>query len=173
MSRLYTIPLNGLKEGHHTFRFEVDNEYFENFDESEIKEGSLSVVAELEKRSSLLELEVTISGYVKICCDRCLDMFAFPLECTNSIIVKNGTGHDESDPDLIILSMNEKELDLKQYIYEFIYLALPIRRVHPPGSDGKSTCDPEMIRKLQEHIVEEERIKDPAWDELKKLMNDN
>lgn len=173
MSRLYTIPLKGLQQGHHTFRFEVDNEYFENFEESEIKEGSLAVVAEVEKRSSHLELEIVISGQVKLCCDRCLDMFYFPLECRNSIIVKNGPGHDESDPDLIILALNEQELDLKQYIYEFIYLALPIRRVHPPGSDGKSTCDPEMIRKLHEHIVDEEPVDNPAWDELKKLMNDN
>jgi len=173
MPRLYTIPLNGLKEGHHTFKFEVDNEYFENFEESEIKEGNLTVIAEVEKRSSHLELEIIISGQVKICCDRCLEMFAFPIECRNSIIVKSGSGHDENDPDIIILALNEQELDLKQYIYEFIYLALPIKRVHPRGSDGKSTCDPEMIRKLNEHIVDEERINDPTWDELKKLINDN
>ena len=68
--------------------------------------------------------------------------------------------------------MNMK-LDLKQHFYEFIYLALPIKRVHPDDKSGNSTCDPDMLKKLNEHIVEEEPDNDPRWDELKKLMNDN
>jgi hypothetical protein len=35
---------------------------------------------------------------------------------------KEWFGHDESDPDLIILAMNEQELDLKQYITNLFIL---------------------------------------------------
>ena len=65
------------------------------------------------------------------------------------------------------------ELDLQQHLYEFIHLALPIKRVHPGDKNGKSTCDPVMLKKLEELIVEEEKEERPRWDELKKLMNDN
>ena len=52
-------------------------------------------------------------------------------------------------------------------------LALPIKRVHPDDKNGKSTCDPVMLKKLEELIIDEETDTDPRWDELKKLMNDN
>jgi uncharacterized metal-binding protein YceD (DUF177 family) len=52
-------------------------------------------------------------------------------------------------------------------------LALPIKRVHPLDKNGKSMCDPAMLKELEELIIEEEKENDPRWDELKKLMNDN
>jgi hypothetical protein len=45
--------------------------------------------------------------------------------------------------------------------------------VHPVDKHGENTCDPVMIKKLEEFIIEEEKENDPRWDELKKLMNDN
>ncbi len=173
MSGTCTIGISGLKEGRHTFDFEIDNKFFENFEESEIKEGSLLATVELEKRSTHIDLLIGIKGNVKVCCDRCLEMFYHPVECQNRLLVKLGKGIGEDDPDIISLTADEHELDLQQHFYEYIQLALPIRKVHPDGPDGKSTCDPEMLRKLSELIVEEEIENDPRWDELKKLMNDN
>jgi len=62
---------------------------------------------------------------------------------------------------------------LQQHIYEFIHLALPIRRVHPDDKKGNSTCDPIMLKKLEELVIDEDVDNDPRWDELKRLMNDN
>ncbi|MBK8882595.1 MAG: hypothetical protein IPN67_09510 [Bacteroidales bacterium] len=75
MSGSYTIGLSGLKEGRHTIDFEIGNKFFESFEESEIKEGSLFANIELEKRSTHIDLFIRISGRVKVCCDRCLEMF--------------------------------------------------------------------------------------------------
>jgi uncharacterized protein len=173
MSGLYTIPLSGLKEGHHTLDFEIDNEFFELFEESEVKEGSLVAVVEMDKRSSHLDLTIKISGSVMINCDRCLEIFAQPIESENRILVKFGKSIEDSDPDILSIAADEHELELQQQIYEFIILALPIKRVHPVDKNGKSTCDPVMIKKLEELLIEEEKEIDPRWDELKKLMNDN
>jgi uncharacterized metal-binding protein YceD (DUF177 family) len=71
------------------------------------------------------------------------------------------------------LPHGENELDLQQHLYEFIMLALPIKRVHPNDEEGNSTCDPVMLKKLDELIVDEEPGTDPRWDELKKLKNYN
>jgi uncharacterized metal-binding protein YceD (DUF177 family) len=173
MSGVYIIPLSGLKEGLHTFDFEIGNEFFEDFEESEIKEGRLSSVVELVKRSSHLELSVKISGTVLVSCDRCLEMFDWPIESENRLLVKLGKSISDDDPDIISLPSDEHELDIKQYLYEYIHLALPIKRVHPDDRNGKSTCNPEMLKKLRELLVDEEneQTTDPRWDELKKLMN--
>ncbi len=173
MSRLYTIPLGGLKEGRHTIDFEIDKEFFEQFEESEVKEGSLIANIVMDKRSTHLDLAIRISGNVRICCDRCLELFFYPLVCENRLLVKYGKSLDDIDPDILSLPIGESELDLKQHIYEFILLALPIRRVHPDDKGGNSTCDPEMLKKLDELIVEEDPHTDPRWNDLKKLMDNN
>ena len=173
MSGFFTIPLSGLKEGHHTFEFDIDKKFFDLFEESEIREGDLAAVAEVEKMPAHYEFAVRICGSVIVCCDRCLEMFEYPVETENHFLVKYGPVHDDSDPDIITLSQNEFELDLKQYFYEFIHLALPIKKVHPVDQYGISTCNPDMISKLKEHLIENEKTTDSRWDELKKLMNDN
>jgi uncharacterized metal-binding protein YceD (DUF177 family) len=100
-------------------------------------------------------------------------MFLHPVLCENRLLVKFGKTIEDIDPDILYLPVGENELDLQQHVYEFILLALPIRRVHPNDADGNSTCDPEMLKKLDELIVDEDLEEDPRWDELKKLMNNN
>jgi uncharacterized metal-binding protein YceD (DUF177 family) len=173
MSGSYTIPLSGLKEGRHTIDFEIDKKFFEKFEESEVKEGSLVANIEMDKRSSHSDLVIRISGSVRICCDRCLEMFFHPVNCENRLLVKFEKNVNDTNPDIISVPVDEPELDMLQHIYEFIHLALPIKRVHPDDKNGESTCDPVMLKKLDEHIVEEEIENDPRWDELKKLINDN
>jgi len=173
MSRSYTIQLSGLKEGHHTIDFEINNEFFEKFEESEVKEGCLNANIELERRSSHLDMVIRISGSVRISCDRCLEMFLQPVSSENRLIVRFGNNIDDSDPDILSAPVDEQELDLQQQLYEFIILSIPMKRVHPVDNNGRSTCDPEMLKKLEELIIEEEKENDPRWDELKKLMNDN
>ena len=173
MSRSYSVPLSGLKEGRHTFNFEIDKEFFEKVEESEVKEGSLFANIEMDKRSSHIDLIIRISGRVRICCDRCLEMFFHPVICENRLLINFGKSMDDIDTDILSVPIDEHELDLQQHIYEFILLALPIKRVHPDDDNGNSTCDPLMLEKLEELIVDDENDSDPRWDELKKLMNDN
>jgi uncharacterized protein len=173
MSSSYTIQLSGLKEGHHTIDFEIDKEFFEQFEESEVKEGSLIANIEMDKRSTHLDMIIRVSGSVRISCDRCLEMFSQPVNSENRLLVKFGKSVEDTDPDILSIPADAFELDLQQQIYEFIMLALPIKRVHPADKNGKSTCDPVMLKKLDELIIEEEKVTDPRWDELKKLMNDN
>jgi uncharacterized metal-binding protein YceD (DUF177 family) len=173
MSSSYTILLSGLKEGHHTIDFEIDKEFFEQFEESEVKEGSLIAKIEMDKRSTHLDIIIRVSGSVRVSCDRCLEMFSQPVGSENRLLVKFGKSIEDIDPDIISLPADEYELELEQQIYEFIMLALPIKRVHPADRNGKSTCDPVMLKKMEELIIEEEKENDPRWDELKKLMNDN
>jgi len=173
MSGLFAIPVSGIKDGHHKFEFEINKTFFDLFEESEVKEGELIAVVSLGKSSSHLDLEIKISGKIKISCDRCLVMFDHPLKYENRLLVKFGNEMDDSDPEIITIPRDEHELDLNQYIYEFIILALPIQRVHPETADGISTCDPEMLGKLKEHLVEGDVEGDPRWEELRKLMNDN
>jgi uncharacterized protein len=171
MSGLYIIPLSGLKEGRHTYNFEIGKSFFGLFEGSEINEGDLTAYIELDKHSSHLDIKFTIKGTVRINCDRCLEEYSQPIDCENRLLVKTGSRWEEEDPDLISMPVDEHELDLNQYLYEYIHLALPLQRVHPVDAAGKSTCDPEMIKRISGYDGNDET--DPRWDELKKLMNNN
>jgi uncharacterized protein len=173
MSGLFMIPLSGLKEGRYTYDFNIGDKFFEQFEESEIKEGNLYANIEMDKKSSHFEIVFKITGSVKISCDRCLEMFLQPIECENRLLVKPGKNRDLDDPDILIIPADEHELDIRQYLYEFIHLALPIKRIHPDDKDGKSTCNPDMLDKIKEHIINYDKENDPRWDELRKLMNNN
>jgi uncharacterized protein len=173
MSGLYTIMLGGLKEGRHNFDFEINNKFFELFEESEIKEGELHIEAELDKRSNHYDLTIRIKGMVKVECDRCLEMYDQPIICENKLLIKPGKSRDDSEADMLTIPADEYDLDISQYIYEFVHLALPLKRVHPPDNKGNSTCDPEMLQKLSEYAIDVEKKRDPRWDALKELMNDN
>ena len=99
MSGPYTIQLGGLSEGRHIIDFEIGNEFFELFEESEIKEGSLIAEIELEKSASISDLVIRISGNISICCDRCLEMFLQPVLSENRLLVRYGKSMEDTDPE--------------------------------------------------------------------------
>ncbi|MBN2666127.1 MAG: DUF177 domain-containing protein [Bacteroidales bacterium] len=173
MLRNFTIPVGESRSGHHVYEFVIDKAFFDLFEESEIKEGKLEAVIDVDRDSTHADIVFNINGKVRISCDRCLGVFDQPVSCSSRLLVRYGSVRDDSDPDIVILPHDENELDLKQYIYEFIHLALPIRRTHPDDADGNSTCDPVMLGKLREHLVDDEAGENPGWEELKKLMTDN
>ncbi|MGQ9620996.1 MAG: YceD family protein [Bacteroidales bacterium] len=173
MTCLYVIPLFGLGEGHHIFDFKIGNQFFDGFAESEIKEGELVAVAGIDRGPSCIDLTIKITGNVKVCCDRCLDMYLQPIECENHIVIKPGKYMDDSDPDILVVPPDEKELDLSQLLYEYIHLALPLRRVHPDTNEGKCGCNPDMIKELNKHIINNNGSGNFIWAELKKLLNKN
>jgi len=173
MSGLYSIPLAGLKEGRYTYDFEVGDDFFEGFAETEIHRGKMRADVILDRRSTHLELEIAIKGSATVICDRCLEPFDIPISCVNRLFVKQGREWDESDPDMITMALDEHEIDLSQYFYEYIHLALPIKRTHPDDEKGNSTCNPEMIKKMKEYLVKDEEQSDPRWDKLKKLTDNS
>ncbi|MFO7574827.1 MAG: DUF177 domain-containing protein [Bacteroidales bacterium] len=172
MSRLYTIPLNGLKDDSYSYDYEVDGSFFRAFEGSEIGECNLRLTVELQKVSGQYNLRFLLSGPVLVVCDRCLGEYMYTIESDDRLIVKTGEKFDDSDPDLLIIPAGESELDLSQFIYDYSHLAIPIRKVHPEGPDGKSLCDSEMLRRLS-NIDEDNAGSRPEWDKLRELLHDN
>jgi len=173
MPGLFSIPLAGLKEARYTYEFQIGDDFFEAFEGSEVRRGEFTAVVVLQKSSTHIELNIMINGRAEMVCDRCLETFYMPVSCTNRLFVKPGIEWKEEDPDMITMPLDEHEIDLSQFFYEYIHLALPLKRIHPDDSEGRSTCNPEMIRKLNDHLQTAEEESDPRWDDLKKLIKNN
>jgi uncharacterized protein len=173
-NRQFVIPFKGLKVGRHDFHFEIDDAFFDDYQGSEIKKGKISVAIDLIKRENMLEFDFDISGDIMVTCDRCLEEFLLPIEYQTKLFVKFSESSEEQTDEIILLSYNETEIDLSQYIYEYIHLSLPYRKVHPNDKKGKSLCNKEMIKKLEEYAIRESKQNtNPEWDHLKDLLNNN
>ncbi|MDO9679535.1 MAG: DUF177 domain-containing protein [Bacteroidales bacterium] len=168
-NRGYIIPINGMSIGKHLVDFSIDNEFFEEYDNSQILGALLNVKLELDKSSTLIEIKGNIDGSVTLECDRCLELMEMKLQTDVKLLVKFVKTQDEEDNDEVTtLDPSESELDLSQFLYDYICLALPIQRAHPQGE-----CDPEMIEKinaLNKKALDGDDSKSP-FDKLKDLMN--
>lgn len=151
----YSIFFSGLKEGTHEFNFLVDSKFFEIFEFSEVKEGSVNVQVKLNKNSSLLELNFDINGNISVMCDRCLDDFLLPISYKSTLFVKFGNNFEDIDDNIIQIPYSENEINISQYIYEFINFSIPLKRVHPDNSKGESLCNKEMLDKISQYIKKE------------------
>ena len=166
----YIIQFVSLPLGEHEFEFTVTDKFFENLDYSEIKQGNININLNLLKQSQMMVLQFEITGTVKADCDLCATEFDFPITGTYKLIVKVG-GDDNNNDDIITIAANEHQLDLAQYIYEYVTLSLPIKRTHPLNTKGKPTCDKKILKKVQQFLIKEENPEntDPRWDGLKKI----
>jgi uncharacterized protein len=151
----YIIHFKGLKEGVHYFSFSIDKKFFEAFEHLEIPDGSLEAKVDLTRKVNFLELHVTLSGEVQVHCDRCLEYFGLPVSYTGSLLVKFSETEKDQQEDIIFLHPDDYQLDLKHYLYECVCLSIPLRKVHPDLSDGTAGCDNEMLKKLNDLLIQE------------------
>lgn len=168
-SKEYVIQFAGLSPGEHLFELHVNDKFFENLDYSEIKQGNILVKLTLLKQSSMMVLHFDIGGTVKVNCDRCAAEFDMPISGNYKLTVKvGGTQEENEDDDIITIAANEHKLDVSQYLYEYIALSLPIKHQHA----DESQCDKEILEKLDDFIIDENKEEepiDPRWDVLKNI----
>lgn len=165
----FVIPFGGLKPGTHQFEFEIDDLFFEHFEYAEIKKGLVSVRIDLEKEENLLVLNFHFQGTLTVPCDRCFEFFTLPVEGDERLIVKFGSGYYEENEEVQVIPVGETQIDTSSFIYEYIHLLLPIRRIHPEDDSGESTCDKDVLSRL--NAPAKPSAPDPRWEVLNKLRD--
>ena len=147
----YDVIFSGLSVGKHDFKFEIDDKFFEQFDYSEIKRGKLLAEVELNRMNTQIVAKFVITGYVVAVCDRCLDDVDVNVEYESTLLIKHDEQADdnECDDEIMYTNRGDDTINFAQYIYDSIYISLPIQRVHA----DESQCNEDMIKKLKEMIV--------------------
>jgi len=168
----YSISYKGLKLGKHSFDFEINNDFFAEFPEGEVKEGTLTAKVMMNKQNNLLEFDIVIKGKVKVTCDRCLEQFFLPIEYKGFLVAKIGNEEVEDQADIIFLTEDDHEVNLAQYLYESIHLSLPLKRYHGLKGSRIEDCDQEMLKYIKFEDDDQAEV-DPRWQALKDLLNNN
>ncbi len=165
----YTINTKGLNDGQHVFDFFVDDSFFNAFKNEETNAGALNVEVSVNKEVNTLVMEFNIKGNVKVKCDRCLEPIDMPIEAEETLYFRFGGEFHETDADTIFIPFTQEAVNVAQYIYDFIMLAIPMKRIHP-FINGESTCNKEMLSRIENIDKERNKKTDPRWDKLNYLL---
>jgi uncharacterized metal-binding protein YceD (DUF177 family) len=185
--RAFDIEVIKFLEGKYEIDFEIEKEFFQHFEDNELlDEGILTVRVLMDKGANLIEMNFLITGKVKLTCDRSLEEYFEHLEITERILFKYGEVEEEVNEEVYIITRDTSKINVAQFIYEFILLGLPAKKIHP---DHRTEFDEEdfeaegtyaYIDGDYDNASEEEssadqdqkkEIADPRWELLKKLKN--
>ena len=170
----FNIPFTGLKLGKHEFEYNIDNKFFESFDYQEFNGASVKVNAILDKMNNMMELDLEATGTINVDCDLTGEPFDLPISSELKLVIKFGEEYNDENDEILIIPHGEHQINIAQYIYEMLVLAVPPKRIHPGVEDG--TLKSDILDKLEElqpkEIKEQSENTDPRWDDLKKLLTD-
>jgi uncharacterized protein len=164
---VFDIDIFRLANGEHSFEFNFDSAFFGLFEDSVIENGNGAVKIELNMTPTLITLDFHLEGEIELVCDRSLDTFMHPVSETNEVRIKYGDHWEELSEELYLIPTSAQKIDVGQFIYEFISLAIPMKKLHPRFQDED---EDEFI--FSSSAPEQESSKspiDPRWNELKKL----
>ena len=167
----FIIHFVGLSIGNHRFDFEVNDRFFEQFEYSQLQHGLVQIQVDLEKQDRMMIFSFGLKGNVEVTCDRCGEEFMLPLNGNQRLIVKFGIEFKEESDDMIVIPSTEYKIDLAPFIYEYLHLMLPWRIIHPDDSNGNTTCNPDILRRLEE--LAPHASTDPRWAVLGSLHEED
>jgi uncharacterized metal-binding protein YceD (DUF177 family) len=170
----FCIPFSGLKQGKHEFEYKVVNEFFESFEYNEFNDANIDLKVFMNKTSTMLELELNAQGNVNVDCDLSNEPFDLAIADELELVVKFGDSFNDDDDEILIIPHGEHEVNIAQYVYEMLVLAVPQKRVHPKVLDGSMKSEAlEKLENLQPREAKKNKEEtDPRWDALKKLITD-
>ena len=179
----YNIELHKMALGQHHYEYNSRSDFFTAFPNSLAQKGEFSVLLDLEKSETFLKLDFQIQGNLELECDRSLELFDFPFEVVKSLILKFGDHNEALTDEIEIINRGQQTINIAQYIYEFIGLTIPMKKLHPKfqqeedledtdeeESDSTFVYSSESSDSNEQTNEDDDEI-DPRWQKLKNLKN--
>ncbi len=162
----FSLPIQGLNIGIHRFKFDLDETFFNKFEDSPIGKSEIEVIVELDRRSDMMLFDFELSGWVETECDRCTAEINLKIEDERQLLVKFGELKEADDDEIVFLPHDASEFNLANYLYEFSIMAIPFIKTYDCENDAKPPCNFDILGM----IGKEEDFKstpNPVWEDLK------
>jgi uncharacterized metal-binding protein YceD (DUF177 family) len=178
----YNIDIYGLEDKPYDYDIESGDAFFEELDQDIIDRGNFRTHIELNKSATMIQLRFHTEGTVNLVCDRSLEPYEEPFVSDEKLILKFGDHNQELTDEIEIISRNTNRINLAKYVFEFIALSLPVKKIHPSlrtAEDEAFSDDEEEVvlvysseQPVDEESDQEEEPVDPRWEALKKLKGE-
>lgn len=169
----YKIDLVSLKNQDYTFTFTVNHHFFQTMQTDLVEKGALTAKVSLRKSDLMIALEFQIDGSLELICDRSLEPFEYPVSLQERLILQFGDREETLDDELEIIPYQAQSISLAQYLYEYIAMAVPMKKLHPKFADEEDDdAEVKLIYSSstdQSDSQQENTQADPRWEALKKL----
>ena len=184
--RYYDIAIQGLENKRYSYDFVSDDSFFADMEQELIRNGSVETHLTLEKSETMIRLDFVITGIVEQVCDRSLDEYDEVVDTERTMLLKFADHSEELTDEIELIERNTSIVNVARYIFEFIALDLPMKRLHPRFRDEEDDDESVTGRLIYQSDAgsesaddENEEINttkpdtsDPRWAMLRKL-NDN
>jgi uncharacterized metal-binding protein YceD (DUF177 family) len=173
--RYFNIDIFNLANKDYQYEFEFDEQLFAAFSDTPFQKGKGVCKVALKKSETMMVLTFDIVGSVALICDRSLEEFDYPLDFEEKMILKFGEEDVEVSESMAIIHRDSQQINMGQFIYEFIMLDIPMKKLHPKFKKDEEDDDEEDDSLIyssddsDEEDDDESNDNDPRWDILKKL----
>lgn len=177
--RAYDIHIVGLDNKRYEYDFTSDNSFFAALEQELIKAGNVQTHLVLDKSETMIRLDFHIVGTVEQTCDRSLDEYDESVDTQRSMLLKFGDHNEELSDEIELIERNTSTINIARYIFEFISLSLPMKRLHPRFRDEDDQDDDDQDVKLiyssgvetNNDDADDQPDIDPRWAALRKLSD--
>ncbi|HVD99235.1 MAG TPA: DUF177 domain-containing protein [Cytophagaceae bacterium] len=174
----FDIEIFRLTDGKQSFDYDLDDKFFAAIEGSILEKGKLKATVVLDRSERLILADFKIKGIVELLCDRSVEPYDYEIDSDENLVFKFGDEFEELSEDVIMIPRDLQKLNLAQYLYEFIGLAIPMKRLHPKFQEEDTEEEDEQETRLIYRSDENEDNKsddsetiDPRWNALKDLKN--
>jgi hypothetical protein len=115
--KAFDIQFVGLKIGKHDYKFEIDYKFFEHFEYDEFNDVNVTIVLNLVKKSTFLELNFQASGTINVNCDLTNERYDESVNTDFDLVVSFGDEYNDENEAILILPHAEYEINDAHYIY--------------------------------------------------------
>lgn len=151
----YRIDIFRLENKCYVHDFEGDDAFFQALEQDLIERGHFKATVSLDKTETMIQLVYNIIGSVELTCDRSLELFDYPVDVTQRMILKFADHTEELTEELMLLDRNVQQINVAQDIFDFIGLQIPIKKLHPRFQTEEAMDD----------VSFDEEEDDLLWDE--------
>lgn len=176
--REYDINIVGLENKRYEYDFESGDAFFSALEQELIRRGQVQTHLVLDKSETMIRLDFHLVGTVEQTCDRSLDEYEEPVETRQTLLLKFGDHNEELSDEIELIERNTATINVARYIFEFISLSLPMKRLHPRfrNEEEQDDEDDESNVKLiyssgpdPDEEGDDQSATDPRWAALRKL----
>lgn len=175
--RAYDINIVGLDNKPYEYDFTSTDAFFAALEQELIEKGDVQTHLVLEKSETMIQLDFHITGTVEQTCDRSLDCYDEQVDTQQTMLLKFGDHNEELSDEIELIERSTAVINVARYIFEFISLSLPMKRLHPRFREEEEQDD-ESIGKLiyrsdpePDNDSDDQSAIDPRWAALRKLSD--
>jgi uncharacterized metal-binding protein YceD (DUF177 family) len=175
--RAYDIHIAGLDNKRYEYDFTSDKAFFTALEQDLIATGHVQTHLVLDKSETMIRLDFHSVGSVEQTCDRSLDEYDEPVDTRQTMLLKFGDHNEELSDEIELIERSTATINVARYIFEFISLSLPMKRLHPRfrnEDDEEDDQNGKVIYRSDAETNDDADTQpdvDPRWAALRKLSD--